>query len=186
CLESEDTEEVGPPSVLDTLVQTSLLAGAVVLKVAILVLLRCRTAAQVGRLDRLDVDHVVGTHEVQRRRVVEGVALPLDVLVLALEQGDCLATALAPLLASSDPTLRSAERLLRLAVVPRVLGGFPVGGDEKDLQPNIDAGLASRRRERFDGHVGARDTGIPAVCLAADGDRLGGAAQRTMESHGDA
>jgi hypothetical protein len=71
CLESEDREEVMPPSVANTLVETGLVAGSSVDIGAVLVLLWGGTAAQVGRLNRLDVDRVVGAHKVERGRVVE-------------------------------------------------------------------------------------------------------------------
>src|SRR5215469_12139013 len=81
CLVREDRQEVAPSSVLDTLVQTSLLAGPIVDIGAVLVLLWGRTAAQIAGLDRLDVDHVGGTHKVERGLVVEVGALPADVLM---------------------------------------------------------------------------------------------------------
>src|SRR5689334_14457613 len=63
CLASEDTEEVVPPGVVNTLVEAGLLTGSVVLVVALLSLFGCREAAQVRGPNSLNVDRVVRAHQ---------------------------------------------------------------------------------------------------------------------------
>jgi hypothetical protein len=59
-----------------------------------------------------------------------------------------LRTARAPFLPSADAMLRLLHRALGCATVARVLHDLPIRCDEKHLQPNINAGLASREWER--------------------------------------
>src|SRR5215472_9285871 len=147
CLVRENRQEVAPPGIVNAFVQTALLAGSVVLVVALLILLWGGTAAQVGRLDRRDVDRVVGTHQSERRLMVEVVALPAHVLMLLGALVRSLGASFAPFLAVGDALLGLLQRPLSFAVVPWVLYQSPVFRDEKDLQPHVDAGLPSREGE---------------------------------------
>src|SRR5215469_1901427 len=113
------------------------------------------------------------------------VPLPVHRLIVALEQGDNFAAAMAPLLPATHLALGLGETPLRRAVVARILYDLPVGGDEKHFQPHVDAALVPGGGQRFDGHLSAGDTRVPAIRFAADGDRLGGALERTVDSDGD-
>jgi putative transposase len=75
----------------------------------------------VGDPQVFEVDGVVGAQEIQRGLVLEVAALPLHLLVFALQEGDGLRVPFAALLAAGDAARRFGELLLRLAVVPRVL-----------------------------------------------------------------
>ena len=59
-----------------------------------------------------------------------------------------------------------------------MLDHLPIGRDEEDLQPKINARLVSGGRERLRGHVGAGEDGVPAVCFFGDRDGFGRAIQR--------
>jgi hypothetical protein len=61
CRVGEDGEQLSPPGVLHARVETGFSCGPVVRIGAVLILLGRATAAQGGRLDRLAVEHVVGS-----------------------------------------------------------------------------------------------------------------------------
>jgi hypothetical protein len=148
--------------------------------------LRLRTAAHVGRLDRLDVDRVVLAHEGERRLVVKVAALSAHVLLLlcALRRG--FRASLAALLAASDMLLC----LLQLALgLPRVPGGLDAVADRrdaKDRQPDIDAGRFAGERQRRYRHVGTGARHLPAIRFFGERDSRAGADQRTTPPHGNA
>src|SRR5215469_13316434 len=104
--------------------------------------------------------------------MVEVAPLPTDMLMLLSALPDGLCTALAALLAARDALLRLLQLVLCRTVVARVFDELPVGGDKKDLQAHVDAGLASSelKRLRRDFSTGAAD--IPAIRLFGDGDGL--------------
>src|SRR5215469_16480290 len=91
-----------------------------------------------------EIDRVEPAQQGKRGLVVEVASLLLDMLMPALEQLHRLATALAPLFTATYPTLSSGELLFRRAVATRICDHLPIGGDEKDLQAYVDAGLLSR------------------------------------------
>src|SRR5215467_13842454 len=134
CLVGEDREEVAPPGVLNRLVEAGFAAGPGVLVgayPAVLVLLGRGATAQIGRLNRLHIDHVVVAHERKRRLVMEVLALPAHMLML----------------------LRLLQRMFGLAVVSGVLHDVPIRRDEEHLEAHVEAGLPSRLRERLGGHL---------------------------------
>jgi hypothetical protein len=118
--------------------------------------------------------------------VVKVAPLTPHVLMCALEQVHGLATAMAALRATRDPPLGFGKPFLRLAVVSRVRHHLTVGGDQEPLQPDIDPPLIAGGRQRLGGHVGTRETGIPAVRLTAQRDGRDGALDGTRPAHGDA
>src|SRR5260370_41087611 len=67
CLVRENRKEVAPPGVLNALIVTGFAAGPIVLIAAGLIPLRRGTAAPLCRLDRLRVDHVAPTDQLQPR-----------------------------------------------------------------------------------------------------------------------
>jgi hypothetical protein len=78
-------------------------------------------------------------------------SLPLDPLVVAGQHTHRLATALTPLLATGHAPLGFRQSPLRCAVMPRILDDVSFGGDEKHLQPHVDARLLSGCRQRLAG-----------------------------------
>src|SRR5260370_35240016 len=106
CLVRENRKEVAPPGVLNALIETGFAAGPIVLIAAVLILLRRGTAAQVGRLDRLHVDHVVLTDQGERRRVVKVPPRAPPMLKLLGGQLPPLLAAAPALLPVGHPPLR--------------------------------------------------------------------------------
>src|SRR5260221_3962873 len=94
-----------------------------------------------------------------------------------LEVAHSLAAALAALLATRDAALCLLQSPLRMAVVAWVRYDFPIGGDEEDRQPHVDAGLASGSRQGMGGDIGTGEAHIPAIRFVRDGDGLGRALQ---------
>src|SRR5262249_52941671 len=174
--------------VLNRFVETGLAAGPIVLvgAIAVLILLRGGTAAQVGRRDPLHVDHIVTAHQGERRLVGGVLALPADGLLLLSALGRRLRTALAAVLATRDVPLGLLQCLVGIAGVARVLHDGASGGDEEDLQPNVDARLTSGERQWFYRHLGTREGDLPAVRLFADRDGLRRALDRTRPPDGNA
>ena len=97
-----------PPSVLNARVEAGFARGPVVLvaPIAVAIWLGFWTAAQVRRLNSLDVDRVVRPHEGERRLMVNVGSLAADVLMLSGTVRHGLRSALAPLLAARDALLR--------------------------------------------------------------------------------
>src|SRR5262249_50852031 len=149
CLESADGEEVAPPGVLDRLVEAGLVAGSVVLVAAITIRDRGTAPTQVGRLNRLDVDHVVVADQGECRLVVEVAALPAHMLMLLAAPAHRLCSSLAALLAAGDVPLGFLQHLLSLAVVAGILHDVAVRRDKKHLQPDIYGGLPSAEGQRL-------------------------------------
>src|SRR5487761_2423866 len=113
-------------------------------------------------------------------------ALALDGLMLLAEQSHRFPTAVTALLATTHHTLRLLELLLATPMQPWILNHVTLGGDEEHLQANVYARLASGGGKRLGRPIGARENGIPAVSLFADGDGLGRAFQRAAPAHCDA
>src|SRR5258706_5570274 len=116
---------------------------------------------------------------------MEVAALPLHFLMLALQEGDGLAAALAALLAARDTSLGLGTVLCRLPVMARIFYRFAFGSDEEHLQTHINARLIAGTRQGRSGHLGARATRIPAVRFPADGDGFRRAVQGPMQPNGD-
>src|SRR5215469_2416509 len=76
CLAREDRAEGAPPGVLNALVEARFAAGSIVCIPAGAVWLRLRTAAHIGRLNGLDIDHVVRAYERKGGLVMEVAPLP--------------------------------------------------------------------------------------------------------------
>src|SRR5262249_52330303 len=104
-LESEDSEEGGPSGVQNSFVQARLAAGSVMEIAALAVWRRGRTTAEVGGLDRLDMERVVLAHQGQGRLVVEVAPLPPHGLMGLRQYLHRLGAALAALLAPGHPLL---------------------------------------------------------------------------------
>jgi len=83
-------------------------------------------------------------------------SLPAHLLLLLGTPHHGFAPAFAARRAAGDPLLRLLERPLGIALVPRVGGGVPLGGDEKDFPPHVDAGLPPRERQGLDGTIRTR------------------------------
>jgi hypothetical protein len=142
-----------PSSVLDAFIEARLGAGPVRKIATVPVGYRCGSAAQVCWLNGFHVDHVVLTDQCERRLMVKVCALPAHTLMPLLQQLHSLTTAVAPLLALAYPLLRLLQLALGFAIVSGILHCRPLSGDEKHLQPHINAGLASRLRQRLRRHV---------------------------------
>ena len=146
-----------PPGVLNTLVETGLAAGPVVRIAAVTIWLWLKTAAQVGRLDCLDIDHVVCSHEGERRLMVEVAPLSAHMLMGFRQPADGFSSAVAALLPAGHMPLGLLQCLLRFAVVTGILDDAPIRSDEKDLQPHVNAGLLPDCRERMLRHIRTGD-----------------------------
>src|SRR5947209_7069277 len=117
--------------------------------------------------------------------MVEVLAVPPDLLMLALQQLHRLAAAFAALLAAGHAPLRFGELLLSLAVVP---GGFyrvTFRRDEEHLQSNVYTCLTTREWQRLGRHLRTGDAGVPTIGLSADRDGLGRTLQRAMHPDGN-
>jgi hypothetical protein len=100
-LKSKYGEELGPPSVLNAFVGTRLAHCPVALIAAVPVWLGSGATAEVGGLDRLDIDCVVLAHQLARFLMMEVAPLVGDVLMRLGQEQYRLTTALAPLLAAT-------------------------------------------------------------------------------------
>jgi hypothetical protein len=138
---------------------------------------------QVGDPQVFEIDRVVLAQQRQRGFVMEVGALALDVLMRLAELGDGFAPSLAALLAASDAAVRFDQLLLPAPIVTGILHRQPISGDEKDSQAHVNTCLVAGRRQGLRGRLGAREDGIPAVRLFADGDGLGCAFQRAAPTH---
>ncbi len=167
-----------PPGVVNALVETGFAAGPIVLIGAVLSLLRRGTAAQVGRLDRFHVDHVVLTDQRERAGVMKVGALAPHMLMLFGEQLHRLLAAAAALLPFGYPLLRFLHLALGCAGVPGMLNELPVRRDEEHLQPHVDAGRFASEGQWLGGHLGTREADVPPIRLLGDGDGLGSPVER--------
>src|SRR5260370_5010117 len=149
----EDRTAVTPPGVVNALVETGFAAGPIVLIGAVLSLLRRGTAAQVGRLDRFHVDHVVLTDQRERAGVMKVGALAPHMLMLFGEQLHRLLAAAAALLPFGYPLLRFLHLALGCAGVPGMLNELPVRRDAEHLQPHVDAGRFASEGQWLRGHL---------------------------------
>jgi hypothetical protein len=145
-------KETGPPGVMDGL--------------------REHTARQALDIQVLDRNHPEAANETVCQLMLEVEPLVLDPGVRPLEDGDGLLSALAPLLAASDPTLCDAEGGLGVLVMPGVINHGAVTQNGETFQSHIDTDGSSARNERlgFDLHA---EAGIPFSRLALHGDHLG-------------
>jgi hypothetical protein len=166
---------VAPPGVLNTLIEAGLLGGPVVFIAALAIRFRFWPAAEVRRLNGLDIEHIVLAHQGKRRFVVKVGSLPSHVLMLLGTPAHGFRAAVAALLASCDMPLRFGKLLLGLPIVARILHYIAVRRDEKHFQPYVDAGLASGEGQWLKRDVGTREADIPAIRLFADRDGLDGA-----------
>src|SRR5260221_12241584 len=175
CLVREDREKVASSGVLNACIEARLLAGPVleIATIPLPVWLGCRTTAQVGRLDRLEIDRVVLTYQGECHLMMEVGTLPPHVLLLLGEQLDRLLAAGAPLLPLGYSPLGFLQLALRFAIVARVGDRFALSGDEKHLQPDINARLLPSEGQRLRGDVGTGEGDVPAIRLLGDRDRLG-------------
>src|SRR5258708_11493318 len=140
CLAREDTQEAAPSGVMNAFVEARLAAGPVMQIAAILIRNRYGTAAQVGRLDSLHIDHVVLANEHQCRFVVKVRALPADMLVFLRALGHDLLAASTALLAAGDALVRLGKLPFGFPVLARILYHVAVRRNEKDLQSNVYPG----------------------------------------------
>src|SRR5262249_25098416 len=131
----------------------------------------------------LVIDRVILTHESERRRVVEVLALALHLQVGAGQQRDRLATAIASLLAAAHAALGRLERALCTAIPAGVEDARPVRRGSEGFQAKINPDLLAGGQERLYGHVGTREANIPAGRLPRDRDRLGGAVNGAGPAH---
>jgi hypothetical protein len=76
--------------------------------------------------------------------------------------------------------LRTRESLNGLASVATLDEQRPVAGCDERADPEVDADRPAGPRQRLGGHVDASHAQPPAASLPSDGDRLCGAAKRTM------
>src|SRR6516165_5711314 len=102
----------------------------------------------VGRLQVLMIDHVVLTHERERRLVMKILPLTSYFLMRLGEQYHCLAPAMTPFLAARDTTLRGLERAFRLAIPARREDARAIGERSERLDAEVDPGFLSRGRQR--------------------------------------
>jgi len=162
CLGFEEGTECGPAGIADALGQVTV-------------------AYQVGDPQVFESDRVVQQEQRQRGLVVKVGALPLHRLLSPLEVAYSLAAALAALLALRDAARCLLQLPLRIAVGAWVRYDCPSGGDEEDLQPHVDAGLASGSGYGRGRDIGTGEAHRVAVGLPTDGDGLGRALQGTLQ-----
>src|SRR5262249_44221501 len=93
---------MAPPGVLNTPIETGLAAVPIMLIVAVLILLRRGTAAQICHMHCLDVDYVGLWHQGERGLTVEVAALPAHMLTLLRALLGSLGAAVTPRLAPRD------------------------------------------------------------------------------------
>jgi hypothetical protein len=87
----------------------------------------------------------------------------LILLVLLGALSNSLHAALTTFLAARHPPLGPGELLFRLPVLARILNDVAVCSNQKDLEANVYASLVADEGQRFYRHLGARDTGVPAI-----------------------
>src|SRR5258708_29316368 len=121
CRAREDTQEVAPSGVVKACVETGFAAGPLVLRGAVLILLRRGTTAQVGRLDRLVRDRVVLADQRQGGLVVKVRALPADMLMLLGEHQHRFLAPVTPLHSLGNALLGLLQLALGCTVVSRAI-----------------------------------------------------------------
>src|SRR5690348_7722482 len=126
----------------------------------------------VGRLQILVIDRVVVLDKSQRSLVVKVLPLALDLLMSPSEQHDCFPATVASFLAATQTPLRRLERALRFAIPAGRKDAHAIRQSSKGLYPEVYARLLTSGQKWLYGHIGARETGIPAIRLFGDGDRL--------------
>src|SRR5713101_5306013 len=105
--------------------------------------------------------------------MVEVLPLALHGLMRLGEQLDCLATARAALLTPRHSALGALQVQLGHTEDAWVsnLAAIRQGGER--FQAEIDAGFLAGEWQGRDRHLGTRETGVPAIGLLRDRDRLG-------------
>src|SRR5215469_12010242 len=180
CLAFENLAEAIPPSIVDRLVEASLLTGTVIQIATVAIGLRLRTTAHIGYLQVFQIDHVVLSYQIQRGLVMEVSPLPLYLLMLPSTLLRRLAPVLTALLSARHAPLRFLQFPFGTAIMTGILYNVSCRSDEKHLQPNVDTGLPITWGQRLCGHIRTRDAGVPSIRLSDKGNCLGRTLQRPM------
>ena len=129
----------------------------------------------------LDRDEAEPLDERPRGLEMEVLALTVDLLVVASEDGACLAATVAPTELAAEPPLRSRERCFCRTLVTRVRDGAAVAERREMRESDVDADLArSCCQRRIRRHIVAGEQDVPARRLPAKGRSLDGSPDRTM------
>jgi len=139
----------------------------------------------VGRLQVLVVDCVAGLDQRERRLAVKVLPLAAHCLMRFRQDIDRLPASVAAFLAVRDPSRRSLESALGLAIPTRIEDTRAVGHGGERLSPQSYASLLPTCREWLDRRVGAGEAGRPAVRLFGEREGLARALKETAPPHGD-
>jgi hypothetical protein len=141
---------------------------------------------QVANFQIFASDTVIGLYQCMAQLVSKIGALILDMLMLALDTQQRLATALVALLLSRQRTLQQAQLLSAFAIELRMIDLFAIrSGDEgcyADINPNR---LSSFRQRRLVSYFTGK-TGQPLSRFVDDANGLNVAFKRTMPAHRNA
>ncbi len=154
CLVGEDAQERRPPSILDTL-------GEMVIP------------EHVGRLQVLVINHIIGTHQGERRLMMKVLPLAAHRLMRLGEQDNRFPATMAPYLAPRDPALRGLQCPLGFAIPTGRKDACAIREGTERFYPKVNAGLLSSWRQRLYWHIGAREADVPAIRLFGDRNCLG-------------
>src|SRR5262249_18153885 len=115
-------------------------------------------------------DHVVLTHDGERRLVMKILPLASHRLMRLRQQCHSLAPAITPFLASCDAPLCRLQRLFSLAIPAGVEDAPAVRQCSESFNAKVYAGFLSGGGKWLYGHIGARKADIPAISLSNNGD----------------
>src|SRR5215831_17150355 len=87
------------------------------------------------------------------------------------EQSHRFATPTAARLATGNAPLCPPQMPLRYPEEARVGNGLPSGQCGERFQAKVNTGFLAGDGKRLDRYARTRETGVPAICFPADGDR---------------
>ncbi len=127
----------------------------------------------IGDLQLFEIDHIVLTHEHERRLVVKITSLAFHVLGDFGSSGKRFPAPVAALLATRNRLIGALQAAFTRAKVTRIVHHQPLRRDQEHLQSDIDARLLSSEQQRLDRDAFTRDAGVPPIRLTRDRDRFG-------------
>src|SRR5262249_36561909 len=141
---------------------------------------------QIGDPQDFARDDIILAHQRKRRLVVEVAPRSAHLVMVFGDQHARLLATPTALLAARQTLLGFGEAFRSSSVVTRVLHDLAVGGDEKDLQPDINARLSSGGWQGLGRYLRTGAADVPAVGLTREGDGLGRAPKGTGPAHHNA
>jgi hypothetical protein len=159
-LESEDDEELTPPSISNGFCQVSVLR-------------------HVANPQILVIDHIKPLDEHARYFVLAVAALSSDMLVSLGEERHCFASANAPLLATAHLTLATTQIRFGFTVMGWSNDAFPICARCEGFQSEVNRSFLTSVGQWLNRRLRARNGDIPPIGLLGDGNGLRSPFDRT-------